>query len=74
MTLVVGPVRENTPARCAAGLAALADTVVTKADERRLGAVAATYQQGRAGTLLRPAQDPKCTVEPQRARGERRGP
>ncbi|MFI7344579.1 NrfD/PsrC family molybdoenzyme membrane anchor subunit [Streptomyces sp. NPDC050085] len=56
MALVVGPVRENTPARCAAGLAALADTAVMRATERRLGPVAESYRTGRAGTLLRTAQ------------------
>ncbi|MFI8930314.1 NrfD/PsrC family molybdoenzyme membrane anchor subunit [Streptomyces sp. NPDC053474] len=56
MALVVGPVRENAPARRAAGLAALADTVVVKAAERRLGVVAETYRQGRAGALLRAAR------------------
>lgn len=121
MALVVGPVRENAPARRAAGLAALADTLVVKAAERRLGVVAETYRQGRAGALLRTARgltvagaagaafaggrrpvaiasglallagsactrfgvfeagmasarDPKYTVEPQRARLERRTP
>ncbi|MFJ8553306.1 NrfD/PsrC family molybdoenzyme membrane anchor subunit [Streptomyces sp. NPDC093676] len=53
MALVAGPVRENTPARCAAGLAALAETAVTEAAEHRLGMVAETYREGRAGTLLR---------------------
>ncbi len=53
MALVAGPVRENTPARCAAGLAALAETAVTEAAEHRLGMVAETYREGRAGILLR---------------------
>ncbi|MFJ9038646.1 NrfD/PsrC family molybdoenzyme membrane anchor subunit [Streptomyces sp. NPDC102406] len=56
MALVVAPAHESTPARCAAGIAALADTVAMKAAERRLGPVAETYRQGRAGTLLRTAQ------------------
>ncbi|MEV1021344.1 NrfD/PsrC family molybdoenzyme membrane anchor subunit [Streptomyces sp. NPDC050264] len=56
MALVVAPVHENTPARCAAGLAALADTAAMKIAQRRLGPVAETYRQGRAGTLLRTAQ------------------
>ncbi|MFE6401037.1 NrfD/PsrC family molybdoenzyme membrane anchor subunit [Streptomyces alboflavus] len=56
MALVAGPASENSPARCAAGLAALADSVVMKATERRLGTVAETYRRGRAGTLLRTAQ------------------
>jgi hypothetical protein len=56
MALVVGPTSENTPARWAAGLAALAETVVTEAAERRLGLVTETYREGRAGTLLRTAR------------------
>ncbi|MFB1046904.1 NrfD/PsrC family molybdoenzyme membrane anchor subunit [Streptomyces chrestomyceticus] len=56
MALVVGPVRETGPARCAAVLAAVADEAVTRAVERRLGMVAETWHQGRAGTLLRTAR------------------
>ncbi|MGW2834233.1 hypothetical protein [Streptomyces sp. NPDC001286] len=53
---MAGPTGENLPARCAAGLAALADTAVEKAAERRLGMVAETWKEGRAGTLLRSAR------------------
>ncbi|WP_367319132.1 NrfD/PsrC family molybdoenzyme membrane anchor subunit [Streptomyces sp. HUAS ZL42] len=56
MALVVGPTRENAPARCAAGLAALADAAAEKAAERRLGMVAETWREGRAGALLRTAR------------------
>ncbi|MFI6491608.1 NrfD/PsrC family molybdoenzyme membrane anchor subunit [Streptomyces sp. NPDC050564] len=56
MALVVGPTSENTPARWAGGLAALAETAVTEAAERRLGLVAETYREGRAGVLLRTAR------------------
>ncbi|MFC8513576.1 NrfD/PsrC family molybdoenzyme membrane anchor subunit [Streptomyces sp. NPDC057257] len=56
MALVTGPAHENTPARCAAGLAALADAAAEKAAERRLGMVAETWREGRAGTLLRAAR------------------
>jgi formate-dependent nitrite reductase membrane component NrfD len=56
MALVVGPVRENGPARCAAGIAALADVGVSQAAERRLGMVAETWKGGRAGTLLKTAK------------------
>jgi len=56
MALVAGPTSENAPARCAAGLAALAEAAVTKAAEKRLGMVAETWQEGRAGALLRAAQ------------------
>lgn len=56
MALVVSPARENTPARRAATLAALADAAVSKAAERRLGLVAETWREGRAGTLLRAAR------------------
>ncbi|MFF4836856.1 NrfD/PsrC family molybdoenzyme membrane anchor subunit [Streptomyces sp. NPDC001315] len=56
MALVVGPTHENAPARRAAGLAALADVAVSKAAERRLGIVAETWREGRAGTLLRVAR------------------
>ncbi|MFJ9722239.1 NrfD/PsrC family molybdoenzyme membrane anchor subunit [Streptomyces sp. NPDC101209] len=56
MALVAGPAGENLPARCAAGLAAVADTAMEKAAERRLGMVAETWKEGRAGTLLRTAR------------------
>ncbi|WP_234376915.1 NrfD/PsrC family molybdoenzyme membrane anchor subunit [Streptomyces sp. TP-A0356] len=56
MALVVGPPGENGPARWAAGLAALADTALSTAAERRLGMVAETWREGRAGTLLRTAR------------------
>ncbi|MFH9425316.1 NrfD/PsrC family molybdoenzyme membrane anchor subunit [Streptomyces sp. NPDC017529] len=55
MALVVGPTRETGPARCAAVLATVAESAVTKAAERRLGMVAETYREGRAGRLLRAA-------------------
>ncbi|WP_432189808.1 NrfD/PsrC family molybdoenzyme membrane anchor subunit [Streptomyces sp. Tue6028] len=56
MALVTGPARENAPARCAACLAAVADLAVSSAAERRLGIVAETWRQGRAGSLLRAAR------------------
>ncbi|WP_046726817.1 NrfD/PsrC family molybdoenzyme membrane anchor subunit [Streptomyces humi] len=56
MALLLGPVSESAPARCAAVLAAGADEVATRKAERRLGMVAETYRQGRAGTLLRTAR------------------
>ncbi len=56
MVLVVGPVRETAPARCAAVLAAVADSAVHQAAEERLGMVAETYRTGRAGKLLRTAR------------------
>jgi hypothetical protein len=56
MALVLGPARESAPARCAATLAAVAEAAATRAAERRLGMVAETYREGRAGTLLRAAQ------------------
>ncbi|MEU1039374.1 NrfD/PsrC family molybdoenzyme membrane anchor subunit [Streptomyces sp. NPDC005907] len=56
MALVVAPARETAPARCAAVLAALAETAATRAAEHRLGMVAETYREGRAGTLLRAAR------------------
>ncbi|MBK3579253.1 polysulfide reductase NrfD [Streptomyces sp. MBT65] len=56
MALLVGPLSESAPARCAAVLAAGAEEVATRAAERRLGMVAETYRQGRAGTLLRAAR------------------
>lgn len=56
MALVVGPVRENAPARWAAGVAALADVGISQAAERRLGMVAETWKSGRAGVLLKTAK------------------
>ncbi|SOE58917.1 Polysulphide reductase, NrfD [Streptomyces sp. OV198] len=56
MGLVLGPVTESAPARCAALLAATAEATSTGAAEKRLGMVAETYRQGRAGTLLRAAR------------------
>ncbi|GAO10423.1 NrfD/PsrC family molybdoenzyme membrane anchor subunit [Streptomyces lydicamycinicus] len=56
MALVVAPPRESAPARCAAVLAAVADAAATRAAERRLGMVAETYREGRAGRLLRAAE------------------
>ncbi|MGW7237742.1 NrfD/PsrC family molybdoenzyme membrane anchor subunit [Streptomyces sp. NPDC054804] len=56
MALLLGPVHESAPARCAAVLAAGAEEAATRAAERRLGMVAETYHQGRAGTLLRAAR------------------
>ncbi|WP_405463286.1 polysulfide reductase NrfD [Streptomyces jietaisiensis] len=56
MALAVGPTRENAPARWAAGLAAVADVAVSQAAERRLGMVAQTWREGRAGTLLKTAK------------------
>jgi len=52
MALLLGPAHESGPARRAAFLAAAAEEVATRAAERRLGMVAETYRQGRAGTLL----------------------
>ncbi|MET8291302.1 MULTISPECIES: NrfD/PsrC family molybdoenzyme membrane anchor subunit [unclassified Streptomyces] len=56
MALVLAPPGESGPARCAAVLAATAENAVTKAAERRLGMVAETWREGRAGTLLRTAR------------------
>ncbi|MFF8308766.1 NrfD/PsrC family molybdoenzyme membrane anchor subunit [Streptomyces lydicus] len=56
MALVLAPAHENTPARCGAVLAAAADAVTTRAAKRRLGMVAETYREGRAGRLLRCAE------------------
>ncbi|MFI1102095.1 NrfD/PsrC family molybdoenzyme membrane anchor subunit [Streptomyces melanogenes] len=56
MALAVGPSHEAAPARCAAALAALAETAASRAAERRLGMVAETWREGRAGTLLRAAR------------------
>ncbi|WP_240529593.1 NrfD/PsrC family molybdoenzyme membrane anchor subunit [Streptomyces mangrovisoli] len=56
MALIVAPTRENTPARLAAVLATAGESVATEAAERRLGMVAETWREGRAGTLLRSAR------------------
>lgn len=56
MALVLAPAQESAPARCAAVLAAVADSVAVRAAERRLGMVAETYREGRAGRLLRGAR------------------
>lgn len=53
MALVTAPARENGPARCAAVLAAGADAYLMRAAEQRLGIVAETWRDGRAGRLLR---------------------
>ncbi|WP_210588633.1 NrfD/PsrC family molybdoenzyme membrane anchor subunit [Streptomyces sp. GESEQ-35] len=60
MALVTGPSAESAPARCAAVLAATAETAATRAAEQRLGMVAETYREGRAGTLLRAARVLTC--------------
>ncbi|MFE1176112.1 NrfD/PsrC family molybdoenzyme membrane anchor subunit [Streptomyces sp. NPDC058773] len=56
MALILAPPHETAPARCAALLAAAADTAATRVLKRRLGMVAETYREGRAGRLLRRAQ------------------
>ncbi|BCL32612.1 NrfD/PsrC family molybdoenzyme membrane anchor subunit [Streptomyces aurantiacus] len=56
MALAAGPPGESAPARCAAALAAAAETAADRAAEHRLGMVAETYREGRAGTLLRTAR------------------
>ncbi|MEU1090827.1 NrfD/PsrC family molybdoenzyme membrane anchor subunit [Streptomyces sp. NPDC005892] len=56
MALVLGPVPETGPARRTAVLAAAADLAASAAAERRLGLVAETWREGRAGTLLRTAR------------------
>ncbi|MGW2859106.1 NrfD/PsrC family molybdoenzyme membrane anchor subunit [Streptomyces sp. NPDC001205] len=56
MALAVGPSHESAPARCAAPLAALAETAAHRCARRRLGMVAETYEQGRAGRLLKAAE------------------
>ncbi|WP_326819019.1 polysulfide reductase NrfD [Streptomyces sp. NBC_01762] len=56
MALIVAPPRESGPARCAAVLAAMAESLATEAAERRLGMVAETWREGRAGTLMRTAR------------------
>ncbi|MGQ4378648.1 NrfD/PsrC family molybdoenzyme membrane anchor subunit [Streptomyces sp. SAS_267] len=56
MALLVAPPRENDPARLTGFLAAAADSAAAEAAERRLGMVAETWREGRAGTLLRTAR------------------
>ncbi|MEV2251564.1 NrfD/PsrC family molybdoenzyme membrane anchor subunit [Streptomyces sp. NPDC050147] len=56
MALVTGPLGESAPARCAAVLAATAEAATVRAAEERLGMVAETYRQGRAGQLMRCAR------------------
>ncbi|MEU1535371.1 NrfD/PsrC family molybdoenzyme membrane anchor subunit [Streptomyces fagopyri] len=56
MALVLAPPGESGPARCAAVLAATTESAVTEIAERRLGMVAETWREGRAGTLLRTAR------------------
>ncbi|MFF4650439.1 NrfD/PsrC family molybdoenzyme membrane anchor subunit [Streptomyces sp. NPDC001380] len=55
MALVTGPLAESGPARSAALLGAAVETAAVKAMERRLGVVAETYREGRAGRLMRAA-------------------
>ncbi|MFF1419528.1 NrfD/PsrC family molybdoenzyme membrane anchor subunit [Streptomyces sp. NPDC058280] len=56
MALVLAPPRESAPARCTAVLAAVGEVSAMTAAERRLGMVAETYREGRAGNLLRAAR------------------
>ncbi|MFJ9426466.1 NrfD/PsrC family molybdoenzyme membrane anchor subunit [Streptomyces sp. NPDC101249] len=56
MAFVIGPVRETGPARRAAVLATVADLALSAAAERRLGSVAETWRENRAGMLLRLAR------------------
>ncbi|MEU6678700.1 NrfD/PsrC family molybdoenzyme membrane anchor subunit [Streptomyces sp. NPDC046925] len=56
MALVTGPLHESAPARCAAVVAATAEAAAVRAAEERLGMVAETYRQGRAGQLMRCAR------------------
>lgn len=56
MALLVAPPRENGPARLAAVLAAAAESAASEAAERRLGMVAETWREGRAGTFMRTAR------------------
>ncbi|MEV7681296.1 NrfD/PsrC family molybdoenzyme membrane anchor subunit [Streptomyces sp. NPDC088341] len=53
MALVLAPAHETGPARCAAVLAAAGEISAMAAAERRLGMVAETYREGRAGRLMR---------------------
>ncbi|MGW4240614.1 NrfD/PsrC family molybdoenzyme membrane anchor subunit [Streptomyces sp. NPDC004749] len=56
MALVLAPPRESAPVRYAAALAAAGEMAAMTAAERRLGMVAETYREGRAGALLRAAR------------------
>ncbi|MER7982858.1 NrfD/PsrC family molybdoenzyme membrane anchor subunit [Streptomyces sp. NPDC095817] len=56
MALLVAPPGESAPARCVAVFAAATEAAVTRAAERRLGMVAETWREGRAGILLRTAR------------------
>ncbi|OPF78869.1 polysulfide reductase [Streptomyces antioxidans] len=56
MALLASPVAENAPARGVALLGTAVETAALKAMERRLGVVAETYREGRAGTLMRTAE------------------
>lgn len=54
--LLGAPLAENSPARRLALLGAVVEISAVKALERRVGVVAETYHQGRAGKLMRAAQ------------------
>ncbi|MGW4080801.1 NrfD/PsrC family molybdoenzyme membrane anchor subunit [Streptomyces asiaticus] len=56
MALLASPVAENAPARGVALLGTAMETAALKAMERRLGVVAETYREGRAGKLMRAAE------------------
>ncbi|MGP3939912.1 MULTISPECIES: NrfD/PsrC family molybdoenzyme membrane anchor subunit [Streptomyces] len=56
MALLVSPVAENAPARGVAVLGTALETAAVKAMERRVGVVAETYREGRAGRLMRAAE------------------
>ncbi|WP_445519624.1 NrfD/PsrC family molybdoenzyme membrane anchor subunit [Streptomyces sp. NEAU-174] len=56
MALLTSPVAENAPARGVALLGTAVETAALKAMERRLGVVAETYREGRAGKLMRAAE------------------
>ncbi|WAP54031.1 NrfD/PsrC family molybdoenzyme membrane anchor subunit [Streptomyces sp. S465] len=56
MALLASPVAENAPARGVALLGTAVETAAVKAMERRLGVVAETYREGRAGRLMRTAE------------------
>ncbi|WP_448331332.1 NrfD/PsrC family molybdoenzyme membrane anchor subunit [Streptomyces sp. DSM 41534] len=56
MALLASPVAENAPARGVALLGTAVETAAAKVMERRLGVVAETYREGRAGRLMRAAE------------------
>ncbi|NJQ02649.1 NrfD/PsrC family molybdoenzyme membrane anchor subunit [Streptomyces zingiberis] len=56
MALATAPVRENASARHAALLAAACEAAVVRLKRRRLGMIAETYRQGKAGRLMRAAE------------------